>query len=114
MGDRTKELIHRTHIYIPYVTLAGIGFKSVYMAADAVFIASGPYCFAFDATKPLGMVTPHWLERSQFPAPLADSDGTIIHLRFKPSFKVAKLTTAMSSLDPFTILCLNKLRCVVC
>jgi hypothetical protein len=45
----------------------GIGFKSVFKAADVVWISSREYTFKFDKSKsPLGMVTPIW---SSFPEP---------------------------------------------
>jgi hypothetical protein len=41
-----------------YVGGKGIGFKSVFKAADVVWISSGPYSFKFDKSKQLGMIAP--------------------------------------------------------
>ena len=46
----------------------GIGFKSVFKAADVVWISSREFNFKFDKTEsPLGMVTPEWAD---FPEPI--------------------------------------------
>jgi HSP90 family molecular chaperone len=43
-----------------YVGEKGIGFKSVFKAADVIWIASGEYEFKFDKRRPLGMIAPIW------------------------------------------------------
>ncbi|KAF2823081.1 hypothetical protein CC86DRAFT_409849 [Ophiobolus disseminans] len=45
-----------------YIGEKGIGFKSVFKAADVVWISSREFMFKFDQTKFLGMVTPIWAE----------------------------------------------------
>lgn len=40
----------------------GIGFKSVFKAADVVWISSREFTFKFDKTKFLGMVAPIWTD----------------------------------------------------
>lgn len=48
--------------YGEYIGEKGIGFKSVFKAADVVWISSREFTFKFDKTKPLGMVSPIWAE----------------------------------------------------
>ncbi|KAE9371829.1 hypothetical protein N431DRAFT_559247 [Stipitochalara longipes BDJ] len=43
-----------------YVGEKGIGFKSVFKAADVVWISSGPCSFKFDKNKQLGIIAPIW------------------------------------------------------
>ncbi|RMY18332.1 hypothetical protein D0867_05404, partial [Hortaea werneckii] len=43
-----------------YIGEKGIGFKAVFKVADMVWIKSGALSFAFDKTKPLGMIAPKW------------------------------------------------------
>ena len=43
-----------------YIGEKGIGFKSVFKAADVVWISSRDFTFKFDKTKFLGMVAPVW------------------------------------------------------
>ena len=52
--------------YGEYIGVKGIGFKSVFKAADVVWISSREFTFKFDKTKFLGMVTPIWAD---FPEP---------------------------------------------
>lgn len=47
----------------------GIGFKSVFKAADVVWISSRQYTFKFDKTMFLGMVTPIWADFPGKPRP---------------------------------------------
>ncbi|KAK1753770.1 hypothetical protein QBC47DRAFT_303960 [Echria macrotheca] len=46
-----------------YIGNKGIGFKSVFMAADSVHVQSGHFCFRFDhkaGDSGIGMITPIW------------------------------------------------------
>ncbi|KAI6832547.1 hypothetical protein KC340_g7016 [Hortaea werneckii] len=45
-----------------YIGEKGIGFKAVFKVADMVWIKSGALSFAFDKTKPLGMIAPKWTD----------------------------------------------------
>jgi hypothetical protein len=49
-----------------YIGEKGIGFKSVFKAAEVVSISSGDFTFKFDTTTFLGMVAPTW---AAFPEP---------------------------------------------
>ncbi|KAI7390187.1 hypothetical protein KC336_g17010 [Hortaea werneckii] len=62
-----------------YIGEKGIGFKAVFKVADMVWIKSGALSFAFDKTKPLGMIAPQWTE---FPA------GSNMHERTMFCFRI--------------------------
>lgn len=61
----------------------GIGFKSVFKAADVVWISSGSFSFKFDKRhSPLGMVTPTWAD---FPEPIMPG-FTSIYLQLSETY----------------------------
>jgi len=73
----------------------GIGFKSVFQAADTVRIASNEFTFKFDRTKPLGVITPLWEE---FPEQ-TESHGTSIFLQLSTAYNENTLVKELQQFD---------------
>lgn len=92
-----------------YIGEKGIGFKSVFKAAEVVWIASREYTFKFDKSTFLGMVTPIW---AKFPEsrPL---DWTSIHLSLSKGFDEEELVRELRTFDPNVLIflrCLKEIR----
>jgi hypothetical protein len=89
-----------------YVGEKGIGFKSVFKAADVVWISSGPYSFKFDKSKQLGMIATIW---NAFPAP-AKLGFTSLYLQLFESYNKRGLLDELRSLDSRLLIFLRRLR----
>ena len=84
----------------------GIGFKSVFKAADVVWISSREYTFKFDTTKFLGMVTPIW---SDFPETTAP-DCTSIYLQLSKIFEEETLMKELLNFDSNLLIFLRRIK----
>jgi len=85
----------------------GIGFKSVFKAADVVWISSRNYSFKFDKNQQLGMIAPIWAE--DFPGRKVPGH-TSFFMKFSPSYDETALIYELEHTDPRVLLCLRKLR----
>jgi hypothetical protein len=85
----------------------GIGFKSVFRAADVVNVASGYYEFKFDRNSTLGMVLPI---NSPFPRRERVRHHTqfLLHLKKKGDYET--LNRDLCALEPQTLLFLRNIR----
>ena len=89
-----------------YVGEKGIGFKSVFKAADVVWVSSGYYSFKFDKSKQLGMIAPIWAD---FPTPIKPG-WTSFHLQLSRSYNRRALLDELRSLDSRLLVFLRRLR----
>lgn len=86
----------------------GIGFKSVFNAADVVFISSQGFSFKFDQTETLGMITPTWAE---LPHPETELPGnTTFYLVLSEHFAEDDLVKALKDFDHRMLLFLRQLK----
>jgi hypothetical protein len=84
----------------------GIGFKSVFKAADAVWISSGDYSFKFDKTKPLGMITPIWADFPKETTP----QFTSMYLQFSQDYNRQPLINELSNFDMKLLIFLRRIK----
>jgi hypothetical protein len=85
----------------------GIGFKSVFKAADVVWISSGDYTFKFDKSKsPLGMVIPIW---SDFPEPTRPED-TSMYLQLSKHYNEETLVHELLTFDTNLLIFLRRIE----
>jgi len=86
----------------------GIGFKSVFRVADAVWISSREYNFKLDIREDgeLGMITPRW---DAFPGPIRPG-YTSLHLRLSEDCNETDLMEGIISLSPTLLIFLRRLR----
>jgi hypothetical protein len=89
-----------------YVGEKGIGFKSVFKAADVVWISSRDYFFKFDKSKQLGMIAPIW---APFPVPVKPG-FTSIYLQLSESYNRRGLLDELRLLDSRLLVFLRRLR----
>ena len=89
-----------------YIGEKGIGFKSVFRVAEAIWISSNQYSFNFDKKRKLGMIAPEW---AKFPAPLKVSH-TSFYFRLDPDYKSSELYHALRHFDSKLLLFLRRLR----
>jgi hypothetical protein len=94
--------------YGEYIGEKGIGFKSVFKAADVVWISSGPYAFKFDKSKPLGMVNPIW---GDFPEPTLPGH-TSLYLQFSKDYEEMNLTNELLTLDNNILIFLRRIEVI--
>lgn len=98
-----------------YIGQKGIGFKSVFKAADLVWISSGAYSFKFDKNQPLGIITPVW---DRFPGepPIFNHVGgrppscTSFYLQLAKEYNEQELIKDLSSIDSRLLIFLRKLK----
>jgi hypothetical protein len=91
-----------------YVGEKGIGFKSVFKAADIVWISSGNYSFKFDKNEQLGMIAPIW---EGFP--VAVKPGfTSLYLKLSDGYNRRGLIDELRSLDARLLIFLRRLRSI--
>ncbi|KXJ87885.1 hypothetical protein Micbo1qcDRAFT_215118 [Microdochium bolleyi] len=91
-----------------YVGEKGIGFKSVFRAADVVWIASRDYEFKFDKSARLGMIAPI-LEKF----PVARREGwTSLYLQLSDNYDQAQLVKELKGLSPNLLMFLQRLRTI--
>lgn len=105
VGASTKRTISRRQR--SYIGQKGIGFKSVFKAADVVKIASGYYEFQFDGRQPMGMVLP---TSSPFPNEHRLQDHTQFLLLLKDERTHEKIRSDLTDIEPELLLFLRKLR----
>jgi hypothetical protein len=91
-----------------YVGEKGIGFKSVFKAADVVWVSSQAYEFKFDRNVKLGMIAPI----------LADFPGkrpqwTSFYLQLAGAYDVQELISDLNGLDARLLIFLRRLRKIV-
>lgn len=85
----------------------GIGFKSVFKAADVVWISSRDFSFKFDKTRsPLGMITPVWAD---FPEPTSPGCGTSMHLQLSKSYDEETLVRDLLAFDSNLLIFLRRI-----
>ena len=89
-----------------YVGEKGIGFKSVFKAADIVWISSGPYSFKFDKSKQLGMIAPIW---DAFPAEVKPG-FTSLYLQLSNYCNRRGLLDELRSLDSRLLIFLRRIQ----
>jgi len=103
VGSSTKAGSDRA---TTYVGEKGIGFKSVFKAADVVWIASNSYTFKFDKRQVLGMIAPIW---ETFPEPTTPSVTSIL-LQLSPAYDEKELLSDLKQFDPRMLMFLRRLK----
>ncbi|KAI6837322.1 hypothetical protein KC350_g6092 [Hortaea werneckii] len=93
-----------------YIGEKGIGFKAVFKVADMVWIKSGALSFAFDKTKPLGMIAPKW---SDFPAGGNMDERTMFCFRISEQEHRDIVAAHLLELKPELLIFLRQLKRVV-
>ena len=106
VGASSKVGINRTGRYIGQ---KGIGFKSVFKAADRVWISSRGYSFKFEKKNPLGMITPIWAD---FPpqAGTAIKNQTSFYLQLSEDYDSELLVKGLKSIDARVLIFLRNLK----
>ena len=89
-----------------YIGEKGIGFKSVFKAAEVVSISSGDFTFKFDTTTFLGMVAPIW---AAFPEPTKPG-WTSIYLQFSKSYEEETVIRELLSFDTHLLIFLRQIE----
>jgi hypothetical protein len=89
-----------------YIGEKGIGFKSVFKAADVVWISSREFTFKFDRTKFLGMVTPIWADFPETTSP----DCTSIYLQLSKDYEEETLVQELLRFDTNLLLFLRRVK----
>lgn len=84
----------------------GIGFKSVFKAADVVWISSREFTFKFDKTKLLGMVAPIWTD---FPE-TTRSGCTSIYLQLSKAYEEETLIHELLTFDTNLLIFLRRIK----
>ena len=84
----------------------GIGFKSVFKAADVVWISSREFKFKFDKTKFLGMVTPIWADFPETTQP----GCTSIYLQLSKDFEQETLIYELLTFDTNLLIFLRRIK----
>ena len=83
----------------------GIGFKSVFKAADVVWISSREFKFKFDKTKFLGMVAPIWTDFPETTRP----GYTSIYLQLSKIFEEETLIHELLTFDTNLLIFLRRI-----
>ena len=94
--------------YGEYIGEKGIGFKSVFKAADVVWISSREFTFKFDKTKFLGMVTPIW---ANFPEPTRPG-CTSIYLQLSKDYEEDTLIHELLTFDNNLLIFLRRIEVI--
>ncbi|KAK2686428.1 hypothetical protein QWA68_014817 [Fusarium oxysporum] len=105
IGASTKTA--SSHRQRRYIGEKGIGFKSVFKAADVVKIASGYYEFRFDRRESLGMVLPI---ASPFPVEHRLSNHTQFLLLLKDKQTHQRIRADLRVIEPHLLIFLRRLR----
>ncbi|KAF8849225.1 hypothetical protein BDZ45DRAFT_240473 [Acephala macrosclerotiorum] len=108
VGQSTKKGFKGGDPSTRYVGEKGIGFKSVFKAADVVWISSGNYSFKFDKSKQLGMIAPIW---DDFPAPVKPG-FTSLYLQLSENYNRRGLVQELKALDSRLLIFLRRLRSI--
>ncbi|KAH7337370.1 hypothetical protein BKA66DRAFT_448585 [Pyrenochaeta sp. MPI-SDFR-AT-0127] len=89
-----------------YIGEKGFGFKSVFKAADVVWIASREYTFKFDKTQPLGVISPIWAE-----FPKGTRTGcTSIYLQLSKTYEEETLIQELLGFDTNLLIFLRRIK----
>ncbi|PMD47662.1 hypothetical protein L207DRAFT_415975, partial [Hyaloscypha variabilis F] len=94
--------------YGEYIGEKGIGFKSVFKAADVVWISSREFTFKFDKTKFLGIVTPVWAD---FPEP-TQPGWTSIFLQLSDDYEEDTLMQELLTFDNNLLIFLRRIEVI--
>lgn len=105
VGSSTKAGQDRASTYVGE---KGIGFKSVFKAADAVWISSNMYTFKFDKREVLGMIAPIW---EAFPGG-SEPAMTSMLLQLSPDYEEKELLSDLKGFDPRMLMFLRRLKTV--
>lgn len=105
VGQSTKK--GATNGQRGYIGEKGIGFKSVFKAADIVHVASGHYEFKFDRNEHLGMILPI---RSAFPSTQRLVDHTQFLLQLRDKEDCAEIEGDLHTIEPQLLIFLKNLR----
>ncbi|KAM6516418.1 hypothetical protein FALCPG4_014601 [Fusarium falciforme] len=105
VGQSTKKVA--TNGQRGYIGEKGIGFKSVFKAADIVHVASGHYEFKFDRNEHLGMILPI---RSAFPSTQRLVDHTQFLLQLRDKKDCAEIEADLHNIEPQLLIFLKNLR----
>ena len=89
-----------------YIGEKGIGFKSVFKAADVVWISSRDFTFKFDKTKFLGMVAPVW---EAFPEK-TQPGCTSIYLQLSKGYEENTLIHELLTFDTNLLIFLRRVK----
>jgi hypothetical protein len=89
-----------------YIGEKGIGFKSVFKAADIVWISSCEYEFQFDRTNFLGMVTPVWATFPESTTP----GWTSMYLRLSKDYEEQTLRDELIAFDLHLLIFLRRIK----
>ncbi|KAH8691711.1 hypothetical protein GQ44DRAFT_636227 [Phaeosphaeriaceae sp. PMI808] len=91
-----------------YIGEKGIGFKSVFDAAEVVWISSGYYSFKFasDESNKLGTIVPLWAD---FPEDRVPANTSIL-LNLSPRYNTQRLIKKLESMDPTFLLFFRRLK----
>jgi hypothetical protein len=92
-----------------YVGEKGIGFKSVFKAADVVWVSSREYEFKFDRHAKLGMIAPIL---DDFPG-TKRAKWTSFYLQLARDYNALELIADLQSLDARLLIFLRRLRTIV-
>ena len=84
----------------------GIGFKSVFKAADVVWISSREFTFKFDKTKSLGMVAPIWTDFPETTRP----GCTSIYLQLSRAYEEETLIHELLKFDTNVLIFLRRIK----
>lgn len=103
MGSSTKAGADRA---TTYVGEKGIGFKSVFKAADVVWISSNSYTFKFDKRLVLGMIAPIW---ESFPETTTPSMTSML-LQLSPDYDERRLLSDLKTFDSRMLMFLRRLK----
>lgn len=105
MGETTK-----TNKTLGYIGEKGIGFKSVFMVANEVYIYSNGFQFKFnyDESNPVSMIIPEWVD--DIPN-FVDLKQTNIILHLKPEVK-NEISSYIEEIHPSLLLFLRKLKVI--
>jgi hypothetical protein len=89
-----------------YIGEKGIGFKSVFKAADVVWISSREFTFKFDKTKFLGIVAPIWAD---FPETMQPG-CTSIYLQLSEGYEEETLIDELLTFDTNLLIFLRRIK----
>lgn len=92
-----------------YVGEKGIGFKSIFKAADVVWVTSREYEFKFDKHADLGMIAPIL---DKFPG-TKRAKWTSFYLQLARDYNAQELIADLQSLDARLLIFLRRLRTIV-
>jgi len=89
-----------------YIGEKGIGFKSVFKAADVVWISSREFTFKFDKTEFLGMVAPIWADFPETTRP----GCTSIYLQLSKGYEEETLIRELLTFDTNLLIFLRRIE----